>query len=411
METTHSACTKRNYRANIVSTTQDEAAEKLETGDLLYTSIDEKWEPYGFRPEKWKNAADELAFHRPPYTSSIVSKPGTSAVRGGKKDMYFDEAAHIREFPKLWQAGLPAIIRGAGRVTVVSTPLGQSGLYYDLWNAEGWSKHTVPWWHSIYMVKGGTQDDVSEAMLLAPEMGTEERLKRFGSEKLIQLFEVGANGDLMTFQTEFECAFVDETEAYFPYGLLVACRTPEKPWKNWHSGYETPNPLTIGIDLARKRDSTVITVVEHLPEGKKKILFFQEMHAGSHTYEEQFEILKNLVHIIRPTRVSIDETGPGQTFGGWAREGKLQYQGGSVETINFNNEMKERWATTFKGDLQTDKVEFPDHPRFFAQTHGIKRTRTETGRFKFAGDPDDYFWSAMLALYGDNHVPIRFSRI
>lgn len=409
IETAHAACTRRNYQANIVSTTQDEAAEKLEVADLLYSSIDEEWRDLGFKPIKWKNAAEELAFHEPPYTSSIVSKPGTSAVRGGKKDMYYDEAAHIREFPKLWQAGLPAIIRGQGKVTVISTPLGQSGKYYDLWNTKDWSQHKVPWWHSRYLVNNGEVDPdaVMEAMLLAPEMGTEERLEQFGSERLKMLFETGLNRDIMTFQTEFECAFVDESEAYYPYGLLVACRTGEKPWVNWHSGYQTENRLSIGVDLARKRDATVLTVVEHGAE-KKRILFFQELHD---TYDEQFAVLKRLVHAVRPYRVSIDETGAGQGFADKARSGLLEFPSATIETISFTNDKKEKWATTFKGDLQTDKVEFPAHPKFFAETHGIKRTRTETGRFKFAGDPDDYFWSAILGLYGEDRVPIRFSRL
>lgn len=407
LETTHAACVRRNYNANIVSTTQDEAADKLKTGDLLYSSIPDEWAEYGFKPLKWKNAAEELAFHEPPFTSSIVSKPGTSAVRGGKKDMYYDEAAHIREFAKLWQAGLPAIIRGSGRVTVVSTPLGQSGLYYELWNNEEWSHHQIPWWHSRFMVKGGTEEAVMEAMAFAPEMGTEERLERFASEKLLKLFEIGTNSDILVFKTEFECEFVDEREAYFPYGLLVACKnTAEKPWVNWHDGYQTTNPLYIGVDLATKRDATVITVVEKTPE-KSKILFFKELHD---TYDEQFKELKALAQSVRPNRISIDETGPGQMFAQKARLGQLEVPC-LIETISFTNDKKETWATTFKGDLQTDRVEFPDNPRFLSQTHGIRRTRTETGRFKFAGDPDDYFWSAMLALYGANRVPIRFSRV
>ena len=268
----------------------------------------------------------------------------------------------------------------------------------------------VPWWHSKFMVKGGTYEDVAEAMLKAPEMGTEERIEKFASQKLIDILEIGfAEGKgILEFQTEFECMFVDETEAYFPYELLVACRTNDKPWQKWPNLYQSEYPLTMGVDLASKRDSTVITVVEHGP--KKKLIYFQEISAGEQTYPEQFDTIKKLIKTIRPARISIDETGAGQYFGERARHGELETSG-AVETINFTNDMKERWATTFKGDLQTDKVEYPNHQKFFAQTHGIKRKRTETGRFKFAGDPDDFFWSAMLALYGEERVPVRFTSL
>ena len=121
---------------------------------MLWASIPDEFEAMGFKPVKYKDSEEELAFHYPPYTSKTTSKPGTSAVRGGKKDMYYDEAAHIKEFPKLWQAGLPAITRGEGRVTVISTPLGESGLYHDLWKEKRFSRHEVPWWESRFMVKG-----------------------------------------------------------------------------------------------------------------------------------------------------------------------------------------------------------------------------------------------------------------
>lgn len=376
---------------------------------MLYSSISPDWEPLGLKPVKWKNAAEELAFHAPPNTSSVVSKPGTSAVRGGKKDMYYDEAAHIREFPKLWQAGIPAITRDAGRVTVVSTPLGQSGLYYELWNTDRWSHHKVPWWHSRFMVRGGTYDDVAEAMykIEKDDMGTEERLEAFGSEKIKDIFEIAMMRDIVQFKTEYECEFVDETDAFYPYDLLMENKTLGRPWKTWHDSYESEGYLTIGVDLATQRDATVITVVEHAND-HKKLLYFLELHDK---YEQQFETLKNLVKSVKPSRISIDATGPGQMFSQKASAGQLETSA-NIEAVNFNNEKKEKWATTFKGELQTSKVSYPDHPKFIAQTHGIKRTRTETQRFKFSGDKhDDYFWSAMLACYGEGRAPIRFHRV
>jgi hypothetical protein len=82
-----------------------------------------------------------------------------------------------------------------------------------------------------------------------------------------------------------------------------------------------------------------------------------------------------------------------------------------VEAISFTNAKKEKWATTFKGDLQTRTVTFPDHAELIAQIHGVKRTRTENNLFKFSGVKDDYFWSACLGLYGEGTLPVRFSRL
>jgi phage FluMu gp28-like protein len=417
LETTHKAATSRNYNANIVSTTQEEAADKLMTGGMLWASIPMDFEPLGFKPIKYKDAADALAFHMPPYTSTVTSKPGTSAIRGGKKDMYYDEAAFIKEFAMLFQAGIPAITRGEGRITVVSTPYGESGLYHELWQAEKWSHHAVPWWESRFMVKDGIVDDasnydaVNEAIMLAPEMDTLSRVEKFGSEKLREILEVGVRGDLMIFQTEYECQFIDEAEAYFPWELVNSCMDKQlQVWKHFPAGYEPQGDISIGVDLAKKRDQTVFTVVEHLEEDgikHKKVLY---VYATQADYEDQFYDLKRLVEITRARRVSIDATGPGAMF-----FEKAQREGFGanvmVEGIVFTNNKKETWATQFKGDLQTGAISYPNHSEFLNQLHGIKRTKTLSNFFKFAGDPDDYFWSLMLGMYGEGWRPVKFYKL
>lgn len=416
LETTHRAATSRNYNANIVSTTQEEAADKLMTGGMLWASIPMDFEPLGFKPIKYKDAQDALAFHMPPYTSTITSKPGTSAIRGGKKDMYYDEAAFIKEFATLFQAGLPAITRGEGRVTVVSTPYGESGLYHELWQAENWSHHEIPWWESRFMVKGAIEDDkltpnyepVEEAMALAPEMDTLSRVDAFGSEKLKEILHIGCRDDLMVFQTEYECQFIDEAEAYFPWDLVNKGRdTEQEVWTTYPEGYEPKGDISIGVDLAKKRDESVFTVVEHAEDGTQKVLY---VYATQRDYEEQFYILKELAKVSRARRVSIDATGPGQMF-----FEKAQREGFGpschAEGISFTNLKKEEWATKFKGDLQTGTITYPNHSELLNQIHGIKRTKTVSNFFKFAGDPDDYFWSLMLAMYGEGHRPVRFHKL
>lgn len=417
LETAHSATTKRNYKANIVSTGEKEAKEKLQMGNALYNSISDDPEYQIFKPIQFRNAEDEIAFHMPPNTSSVISKPGTASIRGGKKDMYYDEAAFIPQFETLWQAGVPATLRGRGRATVISTPMGQSGLYYELWNQQHWSHHYVPWWFSRFMVNGADLDMriegnyekayeiVSEAMEFAPGLSTEDRVDRFGSEKIKNLLYIGLRGDIIAFKTEFECTFVDEAGAFFPYELVRSGVDKEIPLlRAWPDEFKSEFPLSIGVDLASKRDATVFTVVEHRPNNKA-ILFFYESHAQ---YDEQFDELRRYVGSIRPFRLTIDETGAGVPFLERARRGELLYPVSNIEGVFFNSEKKERWATTFKSDLQVSKVKYPDQPEFIAQTHGIKRTRTETGRFKFAGVKDDYFWSAMLALYGEDRMPVKF---
>lgn len=404
---------RRNYNANIISTGEDEASEKVKVGNMLWASTPDEFEPYGLKPIRWKQSLDSLAFHKPPYTSTITSKPGTSAIRGGKKDIYIDEAAFIAKFPELWQAAVPAITRGDGRATVISTPFGESGLYFDMWKSGEWSMHDVPWWESRFMVYGaeGSSDPyavVAEARENAPNMSTIARINRYGSDKIKMIFEKGVLRDEIKFKTEYECQFVDEADSFIPWSLIKNNEADEEPWRSYHRGYEPKGYITIGVDLAKKRDSTVFTVVEHY-DGKKKILFYFETQE---TYGEQFAQLKQLCDVTNPSRVSIDQGGPGQGFAERAYAGELNTRA-NVELVTFDNAIKEQWATKFKGELQMgDSIILSKDSKSQEQIHSIKRTRLETGRFKFNGEPhDDYFWSTMLGLYGVDRVPVSFHRI
>ncbi len=385
---------------------------------MLWASIPDDFRELGFKPVKYKDAQEVLAFHMPPYTSTVTSKPGTSAIRGGKKDMYYDEAAFINQFPTLYQAGLPAITRGEGRITVISTPFGESGLYHELWNDASWSHHKVPWWESRFMVRGailpdGTPnyDPVYEAIALAPEMDTLTRVDTFGSEKLKEILQSGLRGDLIAFQTEYECMFVDEAEAYFPWDLILSCKDDSlRVYRHYPEGYTPKGDITIGVDLAKERDSTVFTVLDHYEVEGVPHAEVVYVYATQEDYADQFVSLRNLVQVSNARRVSIDATGPGQMFyeksarDGFGREIR-------VEGISFTNEKKERWATKFKADLQDQKIKYPNHSELLNQIHGIKRTKTVTSLFRFAGDKDDYFWSLMLGMYGAGTRPVKFHTI
>lgn len=406
-ETVQKACVRPAYKANIVSINQKEAADKITIAGNLYHSIPDAFkesEP-ALKPVLWTNSTDEISFHRPPNTSSIISQPASAAVRGGRKDIYFDEFAHIRDAVKLYRAAMPAITRGDSRLTIISTPLGQSGLFYDIASDERsypqYSRHAVPWWECSAMVK---PELYAEALAIAAQIdGSEDRVVKYGTDKLKVIFD-GFGGDLIGFQTEYEATFADEATAYFTWDLIVNCTDSELPiMREWNPNYEAKGYISIGVDLAKERDQTVFTVVEHLDEGIKKVLFTR---ATQDEYHEQFEYLRTLIIATRANRVTIDQTGVGQKF---VEDAKRILTGTNIEGVVFTNAKKEKWATTFKGGMQTGMVSWPNISDLRRQIHGIKRTKTEMNFYKFSGDHDDYFWSLMLALYGEGRVPARIS--
>lgn len=244
-----------------------------------------------------------------------------------------------------------------------------------------------------------------EALALAAQVeGSEERVLKYGTDKLHIIYN-GFGGDLIGFQTEYEATFADEATAYFTWDLIVNSTDNELPiWREWPANYEAEGFVSIGVDLAKERDQTVFTVVEHMDDGHKKVLFTR---ATQEDYSDQFEYLKNLIIATKANRVTIDQTGVGQKF---VEDAKRELATKSnIEGVVFTNAKKEKWATTFKGAMQTGSVSWPNIQDLRRQIHGIKRTKTEANFYKFAGKADDYFWSLMLALYGEGRVPARMS--
>lgn len=415
-EALHKAATTPAYKANFVSINQTEAADKIQIARTLYHSIPDELknsEPR-LKPQLWADSEMELSFHLPPQVSELISQPASAAVRGGKKDIYFDEFAHVRDAKKLYQAALPAITRGDGRISIISTPLGQSGMFFDIMTrAEDYpeySRHAIPWWECLIMCE--SSEHQVEAMARWGEVNTSERVKLWGSAKIKMILK-SFGTDVQGFSTEYEATFVDELTSYYPWGLIVD-QVDDEEFKNWGQAGRVPvgwsepvGDISIGVDLAKERDESVFTVVETIGEGDDAHKYPRYIYATQDPYEKQWETLEKLITRVKARRVTIDQTGVGNVFIERARNSKFS---GVIEGVVFTNKNKEEWATRFKGDLQLGNVHLPRNSELLRQIHNIQRIKTEAGFYKFTGKPrDDYFWSLCLALYGEGRSPARIS--
>lgn len=417
-ESLHGAATRASYKANFVSINQKEAADKIQIARTLYHSIPDELkssEPR-LKPQLWADSELELSFHLPPNVSELISQPASAAIRGGKKDIYFDEFAHVRDAKKLYNAALPAITRGDGRITIISTPLGQSGMFFDIMTKVDdypeYSRHSIPWWECAIMCM--SPEHQAEAMARWAEVDTRSRVELWGSSKIKMIFK-SFGADVQGFSTEYEATFVDELASYYPWGLIVD-QVDDDAHKSWSQGSHIPiawtheqaeGEISIGVDLAKERDESVFTVVETIGEGDSAQRYPRYVYATQDPYEKQWETLEKLISRVGARRVSIDQTGVGNVFIEKARASRFS---GVIEGIVFNNRNKEEWATRFKGDLQLGNVHLPRHAELMRQIHGIQRVKTEAGFYKFSGKPrDDYFWSLCLALYGEGRTPVRIS--
>lgn len=379
----------------------------------MYHSIPDDVKALGLKPDLYTDSAFVLAMHYPPRVSEIHSQPASSAIRGGSKNVYFDEFAHIRDATKLFQAAMPAISRGNKRFTIISTPLGQSGPFYDIWDDieqyPNWTRHQVPWWEFSGYVKEGYYE---EALAESPHLDTETRLQRYATGKIVEIFK-GFGNDLQAFQTEYEATFVDELASFFPWSLIVENTDDNaKIWNAIPANWEPEGFVSIGIDLAKTRDESVFTVVESIDRGTddkpEMHHYVRFIHATQDEYENQWSYIKDLIRRSKATRVSIDQTGLGQVFVERAKSDP-EVSSTVIEGIVFTNPKKERWATQLKSDMQANLIHWPRIPDLMRQIHGVQRVKSEAGFYKFSGKRDDHFWSLALALYGEGRQPARIS--
>lgn len=386
----HRIITTRGKKVNYVSINQKEASDKIVYAKQFYHSIPEA---SGFHVPVYTTAEYEFSLHNHPDTSYLVSQPASSAIRGGEKDVYFDEFAFVRDAQKLYDAALPATTRGNSRFTIVSTPLGQSGLFFDIAQDRSrypeYSIHTVPWWECSIMTV-----DPAESTALAADFDTDQRVKRWGSPNIVSIYN---NMGLDAFQQEYECSFADESVNFYPWGLIVQSVDDSLNSMQYVPGLS----YNVGIDVAKKVDKTVVTVSSI--EEETGVMTIHKTFETRDDYSVQVDFFRSLIKELSPQRVTIDATGVGAVIA----EQLVAEFGGLVEGVTFTMQNKEKWATRFKGDLQIGKVRYPRKRELLTEIHNIERKKSEAGNYIFKareGQHDDYFWSAMLSLYGEGRT-------
>ena len=288
---------------------------------------------------------------------SLAQNPDT--VRGFSGNVYLDEFAHHTNDKAIYEAILPAITAGY-KLSIISTPLGESGLFNEIWSNEtkykDYSRHKT----DIYQAREqGLPVDI-------------ELIKR--------------NFDEQSFRQEYMCEFVDESTSYFPYSLIRS---------NIGEPIAEGGGLYCGIDIGRKRDLTVIYILRKLGE-KFYTVAIEELK--NEAFEVQMAAVRNVLTTRRVRRVCVDSTGIGSQL---AEE--LQKEFGYVEPVNFTNEVKESMVVSVKRLLENRNLQIPDNQNLISDIHGIKKTVTSSNNVRFDADRNeaghsDRFWALALGV-------------
>lgn len=411
---------RTQYTKQFVSYNEEDAQEKIRYARQFYDSI-----PKRYKKKLIHQTATMLEFADVggKTTSRLISLP-CRQPRGRNGDICLDEfAIYLPRLSKeIYTAASFCTLR-KGCIEVGSTPLGTIGKFYEICtdreNYPNFDRYFVPWWYARVMCK-----DVRGAVQLAKDMPTEERVERFGTDRLISLYR---NSTLEDFQQECECVFIDSSASYISLDLIYA-NTPgrreddiplnienDEEYFNAkrdveihcfkdaddfilnYSPEKYGSPLYMGLDIGRTFDATVFYIIG-LVNGKQRSVLRHEMRNAD--FDSQFDVLCRLMEDLPIYRCAIDNGGIGSNL---AENAQKRY-GERVEPYRFSLQSKEVLAMNVKMGLERREYELDNNRDFHAQIHSIKRTPSSGGGFRYDAERNerghaDSFWAWALASY------------
>ena len=304
------------------------------------------------------DSKSELSFLNGGKILSLAQNPDT--VRGFTGNVYLDEFAHHSNDKEIYEAILPVASLGY-QVSILSTPMGESGKFYDIWTDQyrfpDYSRHEV---------------DVNRAV---------------GGGLVIDIEAIRRNLDEDSFAQEYLCQFIDESTAFIPYDAIRGCISDQPDL--------SVGKHFLGIDVARRRHLTVLMVLTEI-EDKLHVKRIERMR--NQTFASQRAMVRHLIAEEGISRGAIDATGLGMQF---SEELNREYH--FMEPVVFTSESKERMAHLMKRAFDNREVSIPADNDLISAIHSIRKTVTPSNNIRFDAEADskghaDEFWAMALAL-------------
>ena len=326
---------------------------------------------------------------------ALSSNPKAFRSKGGK--VVLDEFAFHNNPDELWKAARPCITWGYP-LRILSTHNGQNCLYYKFIDQVvkgklNWSHHKTP---IQLAVDEGLVDKI-----LQRKTTQEERDAWIQNEK-DNCF------DEYTWLQEYCCIAVDEACAFLPYDLISTCELDDilKPLS------DIKNDMFVGMDVGRKKDLTVIWVLEKL----ENILYTRSViELVKMPFHKQEEILSEVLSCKPFRRCCPDSTGIGMQL---SENAQIKFGKYRVEPIMFTNRVKEELAYCLRTHFEDRTVFIPKQHEIREDLHSIRRITTTANNIRFDADRSDNghadrFWALALALHaagngtGEIHISSR----
>ncbi|MCL7402036.1 MAG: terminase large subunit [Thaumarchaeota archaeon] len=303
--------------------------------------------------------------------SRIICLPNNpDTIRGYRADhIYVDEAAMFKNDLEIKAAVIPIIAGKSGRLSLISTPKGRRGWFYEAWISNIYSKHKIHYRDSPHI----TNEDL-------------EGLRKTLSH--------------ISWMQEMEMEFLEELNCLFPTELILPCL--EDYQYTDFTEIKTSNPLYAGIDLGRYRDSTVIIVLEKIGEDYLKIVLVKEFIGVDMMYQRDY--ISKLIDTLSPVRVLIDKTGIGIPMYDF-----LAGKHVNIEGLTITQNIKEAIILNLYNYIRSRRIKIPvDCEELIRQLQQFQRIQDKSGRTRYEAPPgshDDYVIALALAVYAASNPP------
>lgn len=390
-----------------VSYNLDEASEKIRYARLVYESL-----RIAGLPRIKRDSVLSLEFDGGGRLVSLPSRPPRGKAR---MNVVLDEYAHAQRDREIYTAALPIISKG-GRLRVGSSPLGASGVFWEIIEERlrpypGYQHKRTPWWEVQAFCR-----NVGEARKLAPGMTTADRVDLFGNERIRAIY---ANMPEEDFQQEYECAFVDETTAWITWDVI---RKNQQAFDDgglvWYQAKTVDEALALlpsikqalnlgrieavlagGIDIGRKRDLSEFITVGLATTGALPLRV--RVSLDRVPFDDQRTVFETFIRELPFVQVLVDQNGIGMQLA------EQLEKTGRATGVTFTNATKALWAVEARLQAGRTNTPLPAEREIAYQIHSIKKAVTPAKNVVFDTARNekhhaDIFWGWALALSAAN---------
>lgn len=313
----------------------------------------------------------------------VIALPANpTTARGFTGDVLLDEFAMHADDRAIWAAMFPTVLRGGGELDVASTPKGKANVFYRLGGNELFAKSVVT---------------LPQAVAAGLDVDVEQVRRSMDDETL--------------FRQEFLCEFVDESTAFLTYEMIGACMDPLLSTEaDLVALGAAPGPLYVGVDVGRRRDLTVIWVLE--PQGDT-LVTRGVIEMSNATFRDQYVRLAAVLSLPALRRCCIDAGGLGMQL---AETAEHQFGAHRVEAVTLTNALKAQLAGALRLAAEARRIAIPMDDGIRNDWHAIQRVVTPAGHVRYDAERTraghgDRFWAAALAVHAALTAPGRIERL